>query len=273
VFNKLKVKIINYILKSISSAFLLKPLTNLNKYHNSEHFFNQLPLFDSIAPREISLSHHKRVLVLSPHPDDDIFGAGGSLIFLAKNSATIKTLYLTHGATSPGQTQFISQEIITVSKELGSTYDVWDVVPGNLDASEINIGRLSNLIINFKPDLIILPFITDSHDDHVMTNKILYRVFQNEKLFPRAPIQILAFQIYGLVPATCYVDITKVIHEKIKLINVWKSINGNRNWAHYIKGLNALNSRYKPTKEEIYLETFYNTDLLSYIELIGKVLP
>ena len=55
--------------------------------------------------------------------------------------------------------------------------------------------------------------------------------------------------------------------EKRELIQIWKSVKGNRDWAHYILGMNAANSRYISKKAEIYAEAFFTVPLQEYLSL------
>ena len=52
----------------------------------------------ALVPYEASRFDARRVLVLAPHPDDEVFGCGGALADLASRGATIDVLLVTDGA-------------------------------------------------------------------------------------------------------------------------------------------------------------------------------
>lgn len=272
-FSKLKLKITNKILRSLGSSYVLKSLSPLSKFQLNESVFNQLPLLDNIAPSELSLEKFKNVLVLSPHPDDDIFGSGGTLLLLSKLGANIHTLYLTHGGTKEGQKEEVLSEIKKVSSILHNQYSIWPINPGKLLNDKQNQNSLNDLYQKLNPDLILIPFVADQHIDHRITNHIFLDSLKNNVIKLQTIPTVMAYQIYGLVPATGYVDITSVMNKKLELVEIWKSVNGIRNWSHYISGLNALNCRYKQTKEKVYLETFFISNLNEYLNIIKKMLP
>ena len=49
----------------------------------------------------------ERICVVSPHPDDDVLGCGGTLALASANGAALCILYVTDGAAShPGSRAF-----------------------------------------------------------------------------------------------------------------------------------------------------------------------
>ena len=58
-----------------------------------------------------------------------------------------------------------------------------------------------------------------------------------------------------------------VMDEKMQLINMWKTQNVKRNWSHYIRGLNAFNSRFIKEHGERYAESFFVVPAKEYIKL------
>ena len=42
------------------------------------------------------------VLVVAPHPDDDVIGAGGTMALLAQAGKQVYSLYVTDGSSFPG---------------------------------------------------------------------------------------------------------------------------------------------------------------------------
>jgi len=123
-----------------------------------------------------------KVLVLSPHPDDDVFGCGGTIIKHIKQEHQVHIVYLCrgdkgvahkNGATATAIRQKESQDaarIIGIAKEnllyLGQADE-------QLVASNFILKTLNELIEKIKPNIIYLPSFTDHHTDHFQTNIIL----------------------------------------------------------------------------------------------------
>ena len=51
-----------------------------------------------LIPYEASRFEARRVLVLAPHADDEVFGCGGALADLIEQGAVVRILILTDGA-------------------------------------------------------------------------------------------------------------------------------------------------------------------------------
>jgi len=63
------------------------------------------------------------------------------------------------------------------------------------------------------------------------------------------------------------VDITAVLDDKLEALRMYISQFKNRDWAHYIAGLNAYNSRLLPTEgEKKYFEIFFVVRAKEYAE-------
>jgi len=83
----------------------------------------------------------------------------------------------------------------------------------------------------------------------------------------RLDFEIWAYQVYSTVIPNVAVDITDVIDEKLKLVEIYRSQKRSRDWAHYIKGLNAFNCRFLKTNEPRYVELFFVVPADEYLQL------
>lgn len=59
----------------------------------------------------------ERVLVISPHPDDDVLGAGGTMAALAAQGKKVFSVYVTDGRGSPRKDPGLSDEEMAVRRE------------------------------------------------------------------------------------------------------------------------------------------------------------
>ena len=66
----------------------------------------------NLQPLELDHPDANRILVIAPHPDDDIIGAGGTLIKAKENGANIHVIYVTNGL--PDQEGAIRNETLAV---------------------------------------------------------------------------------------------------------------------------------------------------------------
>lgn len=248
----------------------LGDLEALSKALESKRFTRNL------EPLVMDMPKAQRVLVISPHPDDDVFSSGGTMLKLAKSGCLIKVLYLTSGKEityKDGQggaladgAERIEKEARAASKILGTDIEFWRYPAGGLKINDDTVKKIRKAFFEFEPQSVFLPFIADDHDDHRRGSRLFYEAFRDCK---ELDFEVWAYQVYSTVIPNVAVDITDQMEKKTALIELWESRKESRDWAHYIKGLNAFNSRFLKTNEPRYAEVFFVVPALEYIELCG----
>ena len=122
----------------------------------------------------------KKILILSPHADDEILGCGG---FISKYSSLkhhVSVLILTNankGAPeiySPEQIKKIRNEAKQANNSIGTKKLYFENLPA-LNLMELPLYKISNIIDkyikNINPEIILIPSGNDIHDDH----KIIFK--------------------------------------------------------------------------------------------------
>lgn len=129
------------------------------------------------------------VLVIAPHPDDEVFACGGLIEYKIRHQERVDVLFMTNGEAShhgccPGSKDQVASERNKLAKQaLGAIGGHglqmhWLNLPDGGIASPAMRGFdeqtivLRNVIENIKPDQILVPHEFDSHCDHVNSNKI-----------------------------------------------------------------------------------------------------
>ena len=128
---------------------------------------------------------HARVVVISPHPDDDVIGCGGTLARLAARGARINVIYVTDGSASHVRSRRFPPAILRDLRE-GEARDALRLLgirraPHFLRAPD---GRLAELaaaerhalihglacvLQRYRPQLLFVPWQRDPHADHIAT--------------------------------------------------------------------------------------------------------
>jgi N-acetylglucosamine malate deacetylase 1 len=222
----------------------------------------------NLVPLELAAPPGERLLVLAPHPDDDVFGAGGVLLKAIKLGKMVHVVYVTNGdPTKGGQ---IRSEAERVCARLGASHTFLECQPRNipLDDSAVN-EVLSKEICSFKPDTIFTTFLLDDHDDHRRVNHLLANILSRadvkSQLHPKT--EVWWIQTYTTVLPNVVIDISSVENEKRELIRMWRTVSGERDWEQYVMGLNAFNCRYISKKEKIFAEVFFVIPLEEFFVL------
>lgn len=206
------------------------------------------------------------VLVIAPHPDDEAIGPGGTLLRLADNGdAILSLLLMTAGQSADGATRRLESE--TTARRLGSSFHCLDLVDGNIVVDDATVTRFAAEIDVLAPDVLMLPFALDDHDDHRRANELLVKAADRLVCCP----EVWAYQVYGGVLCNVVVDITDVAETKRQLIRGYSSQMAARDWANFSLGLAAWNSRFLPRKDAAFAEMFLVLPLRDYVDLVRNL--
>ncbi len=113
-----------------------------------------------------------KILVLAPHPDDEILGLGGTMHWLATQGHSITVTIVTRGwepLFSDENVAQVRQEAQDANTKLGvAKVQFMDLPVTRLHAipkHEIN-ATFDDLVTEEKPEIVFLPFPGDRHVDH-----------------------------------------------------------------------------------------------------------
>lgn len=217
----------------------------------------------NLRPVLLDRPEGQRFVVLAPHPDDDTFGAGGTLFKLKAAGAELHVIYATIPARSDVQRQAMLKEAGQVCDRLGAQCHILDLPAGAIPVDASAQLPLRELLDAIDPDVVFTSFLLDDHDDHRRINHLFAETFRGTA--PR--FQVWAYQVYTTVLPNVVVDITSQMPAKMELMQVWQSVQGNRNWPHFVRGMNAANCRYVASRDEVYAEVFFAVPAQEYFAL------
>tara|TARA_B100001964_G_scaffold207714_1_gene239808 strand:+ start:1587 stop:2444 length:858 start_codon:yes stop_codon:yes gene_type:complete len=263
---KIKQKMKGFLLALPSKAnykFVLKNWISLFDLKYSSMVLETKRFCRNLSPQLLDRPIGRRILILAPHPDDDVFGLGGTLLKLSNIETEIKTLYFTNATENTFVIKKIQREAEEVCCNLNSTPLFLNYPTRNIPVTEETLKKIKEEVIAFGPEIVALPFLLDDHDDHRRVNEVLFQSLKNVNISS----EIWAYQIYSTLLPNVVVDITEQIDKKEQLMRIFQSVSGNRNWAHYIRGMNAANCRYIPGKSKVYGEAFFVVPLSEYLDL------
>jgi len=230
----------------------------------------------NLRPVIMEAPQARKILFISPHPDDDTISSAGTLLHALEKGCKVQVIYLFSGSRQTYQKEnpsYLSNDVVRREKEaqiiaarLGINIEFWRFDNETLSLHTETIQRLVNIYEKFQPQCIFLPFFADDNRDHRRSVELFYHAFQDRKLLN---VEVWAYQVYSTVIPNVVVDITDRVEEKVELVNLWESQKRNRDWGHYIKGLNAFNCRFLKTNQPRYAETFFVVPAQEYLDLCG----
>jgi len=161
----------------------------------------------------------ERVLIVAPHPDDDVISAGGVIQRAIAAGGTVRVLFLTNGESNPWpqRAQLRKWRITAADRDrwaavradealagltlLGAPADCAHFLPLP-DQKLSSIARkgdesvrvaITNHAIDFRPSLAIVPSVFDFHSDHRAAAYFSHRAIE--------PQIIATYVVHGHVPA------------------------------------------------------------------------
>jgi N-acetylglucosamine malate deacetylase 1 len=174
-------------------------------------------------------------LVIAPHPDDAELGAGGAILLLKAQGASVGVLDLTDGEPTPhGSPEIRRRETDSASAILGLDWrGNLGLVNRRLEADLESRARLAGMIRQLRPRFLLAPYWEDAHPDHVAASalvdaarfwaKLTKTDLPGEPFFPERILYYFSVHL-RLHPKPSFVlDVTPHIDRKMEAIACYRS--------------------------------------------------
>ena len=236
---------------------------------------NSLDLFEELRQSSFDAPMHagendlneKNILVLSPHPDDDVIGCGGTLHIYHRRGARITIVYMTDGRK--GNPKYDENSLVVQRREearkatavIGIDNLIFlDNKDTELSATPKTIKELQDILHKVKPEAVFLPFLLDNHPDHRATNDIFVKASFKYK----APLTCYGYEIWTPISTPNYaVNITDQIEVKKQSIEQHHSQTELCPINDCMSGLCKYRSLPYNLKD-VYAEAFFQCSLSEY---------
>lgn len=157
-----------------------------------------------------------RVLVIAPHPDDEVIGCGGTIRLHREQGHTVSVLYLSDGEHGVKNMNPIKTAELRRMEAIRSSQHL-DVPEANLHHLHLRDGRLINhcgtnydfreILEKSDPDIIYLPSFIETHRDHYAANILLKNNLVKN-------VTIGAYEVWTPLIPNRLVNISSVIESK-----------------------------------------------------------
>lgn len=200
---------------------------------------------NKLAPYTTSpLPDAHRILVFAPHPDDEIFGPGGTLALYAQRGTPVQVIVLTDGAVDRAGEEKIrwqklrQAESVVAAKVLGIAPPIfWDFPDRGLGYGEALIERMVAAIQEQAADLVLTTALTEMHPDHRAL--AMAGVEAVRRLDGAARLLMYEIGVAMLSP-DLLVDITPVLAHKAEAMACFPSQLAIQRYDEHIKALNCF---------------------------------
>jgi LmbE family N-acetylglucosaminyl deacetylase len=202
-----------------------------------------------------------RVLVLSPHPDDEAIGCGGTLCRHAERGDDVRVVFLTSGergghGESPSQTAAIRE---AEARDAGAILGVrqmefWNAPDGQLGATDALVKRLVSLVKDWQPELLFTTHPGESHVDHRAAAELTQYALRRSGA-PRPVVRL--FEIWTPLQQINHVeDISAYMETKLRAIRAYKSQCAAMRFDEAARGLNRYRGEMHSWPGGDYAEVF-----------------
>ena len=193
-------------------------------------------------------------LILSPHPDDETIGMGGTILLASKQDIKIFVAVVTKGELY-GDEEERKKEFIEAAKFLGiSEWFFFDLPDRNISSGEF-IKKFNEIIKKVAPKTVFLPSPLEFHPDH---RKILLYTWTELKQQDFKG-EIWLYEISRQGEVNKLIDISKSATDKIKAIKFFKSQIKKHPFHEIALALNRSRSLTLPSHVQ-YAEGFWKLE-------------
>lgn len=183
-------------------------------------------------------------LVFAPHPDDETFGMGGSLLLAREKNIDVTIIFMTSGGWSDvhdvenhSMAELIRKreaEAINVCRHLKvNSYEFWHESDREINATLKLAGMVSKSIKKYKAKSVFLPAPTELHPDHRRTAELVWRASRTN----HRSTNYYTYDIGTQSPVNLLIDITSTLEQKQRLMLMYVSQVKD---SPYIKLVNSL---------------------------------
>ncbi len=237
-------------------------------------------LSNAWAPVNLSLPIGKKIVSISPHPDDETLGAGG-LLWAHRGLSEIHMIVFSKGErggkleeTIMDPEEYKSRLAETRKAEFSKTASMlsasschfFDFQDGYISFENDFIRGLSSLVKDIKPDVVILPWFLDNLPDHRRAN-ILYSA-----ACAGLELNVLAYEVWSMLEPNAVFDITDYLDGKLSLIRNYPSQLRTVDYESYCTGLakvRAFQFSSRPGRKGA-IEAFFSLPNREYCALVDQ---
>lgn len=219
----------------------------------------------------------KQVLVIAPHPDDEIFGPGGTLKRFCAAGSSVQVCILTDGAgyaLKEERSQVFSirqQESCAASAALHIAQPIFLGLPDRgLAGCASLVSMIKKLLEQFQPQVVLAPSLWEIHPDHLAAARATVAALALQNATQSVSLPELWFYEVGAPLRTNFlVDITSVWTDKKAAMECFFSQNSVQNYTRHVEALNIYRT-YSLPHQVSHAEAFFRLSLEELKDLLEK---
>lgn len=164
---------------------------NIRKLHHSIRNACKRLTLDS---KKQALVLRRRILIIAPHPDDEVLGCGALIHAAISRNRDVKVVLMTGGERLATNKKLTKEELIAKRRNLTKKANATlGLTPPNITFLDYKDGgispedttqteRLINLINDFKPQQVFVSSYYDTFADHIQCKQVLETIRHNHHI-------------------------------------------------------------------------------------------
>lgn len=199
------------------------------------------------------------ILVVAPHPDDEVIGCGGLLCLHAQIGGQATIAYLTAAEQHRRQEASAARSHLAVTRSVELNFP-----EGHVQVTDQSAQGVNELLGNLKPNTLMLPSIGDRHPDHRAANNIFFDALSQAR---NGIKEILFYE--GFTPicyANAWLDISQVAERKWTALTLYQSQQERYRIVEIAQHLNAFRALTTMRKHVRYAEAFRRLTVSEYLD-------
>jgi N-acetylglucosamine malate deacetylase 1 len=212
-------------------------------------------------PVKLRAVEKQRVLVIAPHPDDEVIALGGTLALHRVAGSDVLTLYVTLDLPAADGSIVRKGEAERAARLLGFDHRFLGFPDGSVSLHETAVaGAIADAIRSFRPDVIYCPFPGDHHRDHMSAAACTSLAVERSNYQG----EVCCYEVWSNLWPNFGSDISSVVETKREAIACYASQVA---YVAYADGALGLN-RFRGMKLGVpYAEAFFVSEPRAFVEI------
>lgn len=196
-----------------------------------------------LIPNTCSDLPHGPWLIFAPHPDDETFGLGGSILRAKSAGIHITVVVLTDGSQSSPDSN--RDKVMLQREEEARTacqmlnvdeLRFWRQPDRNLSVNVELIDQVTQLINELEPKSIFAPSPLEFHPDHRATATLVWQAVEQCLDFKQ---QFYFYDISNFGPCNTLIDVTNEVDKKREVMTCYASQQSEHDYIRLVQALNT----------------------------------
>ena len=202
-------------------------------------------------------------LVFAPHPDDETFGMGGTLLLASDQGIETTVVILTDGSLGGDDKTIVDirrNEAVQALNALGvKGYYFWNLPDRGLEVTDALILKVAEIISRVQPQSVFFPTVMELHPDHRQTAVLVWEGLRQAKSFTG---KAFSYEIGTQGQINYLIDISSVVEKKNQVMALYASQQAINNYTQIVQSLDCART-YTLPKNVLAAEGFWQHETLS----------